>query len=281
MPITPTDQLIYEVRNHTAYVTMNRPESMNALSRELQNAIAEAFLEADADPEVFAVVLTGTGGRAFCAGGDLKDMAGRIEAGGSIAGGPATESSQTLRAHPNVAKPGNLRGMDEVNACSKPVIAAIDGYALGGGLELALYSDIRLATRKSVFALPEPKRHLLSGPAYVHLSRMIPLGEAMKMELTGARLDSERAYQIGLIQGLFDDREALDAGVEAVLADLRENSPLAVQFLKRIIKDGRDMTVEQHWKFSEMYAYTLEHTEDALEGPKAFAEKRQPVWKMR
>jgi len=281
MAITPTDTLVYEVRDSVAYVTMNRPKSMNALNRELQNAIGEAFEQADADPGVLAVVLRGEGGRAFCAGGDLKDIASRIEAGENIAGPAGAANSQKVRANPVVAKPGTLRGMDEVNACSKPTIAAIDGYAMGGGLELALYCDIRLATRQSQFALPEPKRNLLSGPAFVHLSRMIPLGEAMYMELTGRRLDAERAFKIGLIQEVYDTRDDLDAGVEKVLAELRENSPLAVQFLKRIIKDGRDMTVEQQWKFAEMYAYTLENTEDALEGPKAFAEKRKPEWKMR
>lgn len=278
MAITPTDTLTYEVRDSVAYVTMNRPKSMNALNRELQRAIAEAFDQADADPGVLAVVLGGEGGRAFCAGGDLKDVASRLESGESITGG---EASKVVKAHPKVAKPGTLPGMDQVNACSKPTIAAIDGYAMGGGLELALYCDIRLATRQSQFALPEPKRHLLSGPAFVHLSRMIPLGEAMYMELTGRRLDAERAYRIGLVQEVFDTRDDLNKGVEAVLAELRENSPLAVQFLKRVIKDGRDMTVEQHWKFAEMFAYTLENTEDALEGPKAFAEKRKPEWKMR
>ncbi|HEY6796623.1 MAG TPA: enoyl-CoA hydratase-related protein [Kineosporiaceae bacterium] len=277
MAITPTDTLTYDVRDSVAYVMMNRPKSMNALNRELQRAIAEAFEQADADPGVLAVVLGGEGGRAFCAGGDLKDVASRIESGESITGG----ASKTVKAHPKVAKPGTLPGMDQVNACSKPTIAAIDGYAMGGGLELALYCDIRLATRQSQFALPEPKRHLLSGPAFVHLSRMIPLGEAMYMELTGRRLDAERAFKFGLVQEVYDTRDDLNKGVEAVLAEIRENSPLAVQFLKRVIKDGRDMTVEQHWKFAEMFAYTLENTEDALEGPKAFAEKRKPEWKMR
>jgi enoyl-CoA hydratase/carnithine racemase len=111
-----------------------------------------------------------------------------------------------------------------------------------------LYCDIGLATRKSSFVMPEPKRHQLSGPAFVHLSRMIPLGEAIPDEMAGR---------------------------------IMENSPLAVQFLKRIVKDGRDMTVDHHWKFAEMFAFMLQRTEDALEGPKAFAEKRKPEWKMR
>ncbi|HEY3941185.1 MAG TPA: enoyl-CoA hydratase-related protein [Acidimicrobiales bacterium] len=291
MPISATDTLSYEVRRRTAYVTMNRPRSMNALNGELTRALAEAFVEADGDDEVLVVVLGGAGGRAFSAGGDLKEASDTIGGdrdpaaadgtGDSGAPRPARRRSTAISAYPAVAKGGSMPGFDQVNQCSKPVIAAIDGYCLGGGLELALYCDIRLATRQSTFALPEPKRNLLSGPAFVHLSRMIPLGEAMRMELTGEPLDSQRAYQIGLIQGLSEDREGLDAAVEKTADQLSENSPLAVQFLKRIVKDGRDMTVEQHWKFAEMFAYTLGRTEDALEGPRAFVEKRKPDWKMR
>jgi len=129
--------------------------------------------------------------------------------------------------------------------------------------------------------MPEPKRHLPSGPASVHLSRMVPLGEAMRIELTGDPIDAERAYQIGLVQGLYDDRAALEAAADQMADRIMENSPLAVQFLKRIVKDGRDMTVDHHWKFAEMFAFMLQRTEDALEGPKAFAEKRKPEWKMR
>jgi enoyl-CoA hydratase/carnithine racemase len=180
-----------------------------------------------------------------------------------------------------VAKAGAMPGFDDVNQCSKPVIAAIDGYCLAGGLEIALYCDIRLATRKSTFAMPEPKRHLLSGPAFVHLSRMIPLGEALRMELIGEPIDAERAYQIGLVQGLYDDRAELEAAADLMADKILENSPLAVQFLKRIVREGRDMTVDHHWKFAEMFAFTLGRTEDALEGPKAFTEKRKPDWKMR
>jgi enoyl-CoA hydratase/carnithine racemase len=273
---TPTDVLSYEVRDRKAYITLNRPERMNALSRELMRALSEAFREADADKDVFVVILSGAGGRAFSAGADLKEMASAMESAGN---GPSA-ARQTITAHPAVAGEGHMPGFDDVNNCSKPVIAAIDGYCMAGGMEVALYCDIRLATRKSSFAMPEPKRHLLSGPAFVYLSRMIPLGEALRIELVGDPIDAERAYQIGLIQGLYDDRTALEAAADEMADKILENSPLAVRFLKRIVKDGRDMTVDHHWKFAEMFAFTLSQTEDALEGPKAFAEKRKPEWKM-
>ena len=274
-----TDVLTYEVKDRKAYITMNRPQRMNALSRDLMRDLHEAFQAADADPNVFVVILSGAGGRAFSAGADLKEMATRLEAEKDSEAGQAEPPPMTSR--PQVARGGHMPGFDDVNDCTKPVIAAIDGYCMAGGMEIALYCDIRLATKASSFAMPEPKRNLLSGPAFVYLSRMIPLGEAMKIELTGDPVDAERAYQIGLIQGVYEDRAALEAAADEMADKIGENSPLAVQFLKRIVKDGRDMTVDHHWKFAEMFAYTLGRTEDALEGPKAFAEKRKPEWKMR
>jgi len=277
--VQTTDVLIYEVRDRKAYITMNRPHRMNALSRELMGALREAFGEADRDENVFVVILSGAGGRAFSAGADLKEMASRMEA--EADGGAEQASPRPMTARPEVARGGFMPGFDDVNMCTKPVIAAIDGYCMAGGMEIALYCDIRLATRQSSFAMPEPKRNLLSGPAFVHLSRMIPLGEAMRIELVGDPVDAERAYQIGLIQGIYDDRAALEAAADEMADKILENSPLAVQFLKRIVKDGRDMTVDHHWKFAEMFAFALGRTQDALEGPKAFAEKRKPEWKMR
>lgn len=272
-----SDPLDYTVRDGVAHVTMNRPEALNALDRDLQRALGEAFVAADRDDEVIAVVLRGAGGRAFSVGGDLKAMAARLGSGAPLVG--TGTGSNRVRAHQSVAKPGALPGMDEVYACSKPTIAAIDGYALGGGLEIALYCDFRFATRQSTFALPEPKRNLMAGPALVHLSRMIPMGEALFMELTGARMPAERAYAIGLVQGLFPDRGEMDRAVDAAVSELRENSPAAVQFLKRVVREGRDMTVEQHWRFAEMFLYTLGTMDDAVEGPTAFVEKRRPEWK--
>src|SRR5260221_5772578 len=158
MAVTQTEVLSYEVRDKKAYIAMRRPQAMNALNRELMKALSDAFSEADQDDDVFVVILTGEGGRAFSAGGDLKEAAIRVEGGQDIADDGPTRS-KAMRAHPKVAKGGAMPGFDEINDCSKPVIAAIEGYCLAGGHKIAPYCDFRLATRKSTFAMPEPRRN--------------------------------------------------------------------------------------------------------------------------
>src|SRR5260221_11773789 len=118
---------------------------------------------------------------------------------------------------------------------------------MAGGLEIALYCDFRLATRKSTFAMPEPRRNLLSGPAFVHLSRMIPLGDALMMELTAEPISSERAYQIGLIQGVYEDRDPLDAAVEAAAGASLRNWPLAAQCLNEIVRVAARSALRRDW----------------------------------
>ena len=132
-----------------------------------------------------------------------------------------------------------------------------------------------------MFGLPEPRRSLLAGPGLINLSRMIPLGEALRMQLTGSPISADRAYQLGLISAVVADRDALLAEAEGIADEILECAPLAVQYVKRIVKEGRDLTVDAHWRFSEMFSASIGETEDALEGPRAFAEKRAPQWKMR
>jgi enoyl-CoA hydratase/carnithine racemase len=168
-----------------------------------------------------------------------------------------------------------------VDSCPKPVIAAIDGYCLAGGLELALYCDVRLATAQSVFGLPEPRRSLLAGPGLIHLSRMIPLGEALKMQLTGSPITAERAHQIGLVQELTEDRDELMARAGTLAAEIGECAPLAVRHIKRIVRESRSMPVDAAWEYAEPFYGDLAATEDAAEGPRAFAEKRPPRWQGR
>jgi enoyl-CoA hydratase/carnithine racemase len=260
----------YEVRGQRATVTIDRPEAMNALNREVMDSISAAIRAFEADDNLLVAVLTGAGGRAFSAGADLKEMSQR-GTGGSGDGRPRSM----------VPRQGSLGPYDVLENCPKPIIAAVDGYCLAGGLELALMCDIRLATKASTFGLPEPRRSLLAGPGLNNLSRMIPLGEALRMQLTGSSIPAERAYQIGLVQELAEDREDLFAKTDTMVAGILECAPLAVQAIKQVVKVGRNMPVEYAWRYSYPFQERIAQTEDFLEGPLAFAQKRPALWKMR
>ena len=262
MAYVPNPVLRYEKRDRKAWLTLNRPEAMNALSIELIKAIDAAVDEAEADSDILVLIVIGEGGRAFSAGADLKQMSALD------AKGEASKFMASVRS-------------DKLAACSKPVIAAIDGYCLAGGLELSLRCDIRIATAKSTFGLPEPRRSLLAGYGLHNLSRMVPLGEALYMQLTGSSIDSQRAYEIGLIQKRVPDRAALLLEVEAVAAAITLGAPLAVQAIKKIVKTGRNLPVEYSEKLGQPIEKWIYGTEDRIEGPKAFAEKRKPNWKMK
>lgn len=261
MPYT-SNVLKYETDGRKAIITLNRPEAMNALNGEILNAIGEAIHEYERDDNLLVAILTGEGGRAFSAGADLKEMTQRDQAG---AGG---------------ARAG-LNGFDQLNACPKPLIAAVDGYCLAGGLEVTIYCDMVVATEKSRFGLPEPRRSLLAGPGLHNLSRIIPYREAMMLQLTGGHMTAQRAYDIGLIQRIVPDRDAMWAAAHELADEVLMCAPLAVQAIKRIVKVGRQLPVEYSEKLAEPIQAYINTTEDRLEGPKAFAEKRTANWKMR
>ena len=176
-----TDTILYEARNNIAYITLNRPESLNAISRELGRGLREALDLFKDDPDLYVAILIGSGGRAFSAGMDLKERAS-LDAAGDRPESPIRRPLVSSYADRGVFK---------------PVIAAIDGYCVAGGLEMSLSCDIRVATRQSQFGLPEARWSIFPGHAVHNLSRMIPLGEALNMMLTGTRIDSQRAYDIG------------------------------------------------------------------------------------
>ncbi len=260
--VTSTQTVLYEKRDGVAYITLNRPESLNALSRELMAGLREALVELQDDPEVLLAIMTGAGGRAFSAGMDLKERA-QLDAEGD---------------RPTVDAPG---GSFVDRGVFKPMIAAIDGFCVAGGLEVSLQCDIRIATRKSEFGLPEPRWSILAGYGLHNLSRMVPLGEALYMQLTGRRIDSTRAYQIGLIQEVVEDRDELFQTAERIADEIKLCGPLAVQAIKQIVYNGRSLPVEYSQKLAAPIAQRIGATEDAIEGPRAFSEKRSPVWKMR
>jgi enoyl-CoA hydratase/carnithine racemase len=259
----------YEVKNRVAWVTLNRPEAMNALSTALLADLATVFREIGRDDDVLVVILTGAGGRAFSAGADLKEMAAR-------------QAEQAAAGSLRTAGDGEASNpFDAVGKCRKPVIAAIDGYCLAGGFELAIMSDIRVASRKSVFGLPESRRSILAWPGLINLPRMIPLSEALRIALTGSPISAERAYQIGIVQELAADRDEVMKIAQGIADEILLGAPLAMQDIKRLVKEGVEMTIPQAEMLREILFSHLAQTEDALEGPRAFAEKRLPNWKMR
>ena len=261
--VISTSTVLYEKRNGVAYITLNRPDSLNALNRELRDGLNEALIDLRDDPEIILGVLTGAGGKAFSAGMDLKERAS-LDAEGE-------------------RPTGNARGSGSFvdKGVYKPLIAAIDGFCVAGGLELSLECDIRIATEQSEFGLPEPRWSILAGYGLHNLNRMIPLGESLYMQLTGRRITSERAYQIGLIQEVVKDRSALFDTVDRVAGEIKMCAPLAVQAIKQIVYQGRNLPVEYSQKLAGPISQRITSTEDSIEGPKAFSEKRPPQWKMR
>lgn len=260
-----TSPLLVDVMGSTCTLTLNRPDAMNALDMDLRRRLGAAVVGFQDDPALRVGILTGAGGRAFSAGDDLKEMAATAASGAAF----------------EIGRLGQVPGFDEVRTCRKPLIAAVDGWCLAGGFELAMYCDIRLATRGSRFGLPESRRGVLPGPGLHDLPRMVPRGEALKVLLTGAPMTAERAYDIGLVQGLADDADDLLAQAHALADEIALCAPLSVEAIKRIVHDTADLPTERAWTLTEPHALRLAATDDALEGPRAFAEKRPPHWRGR
>src|SRR5579871_2389589 len=249
-------KVIYEKKGAIAYVTINRPERLNACDFETYHRLAEIWREVRDDSTVRVGILTGVGERAFCAGSDIKSnyIAHRGE-----------------EPH-NVLFPVLL----EMN---KPIIAAINGHANGGGLEQALACDIRVAADHAEFGLGEVRLGWLPGGGGTQrLPRLIPLGRALEMLYTGNRIDAPEALRLGLV-GHVVPMSQLMSKCEAIAAEICKSAPLAVSQIKRAALRGLDLPLADGIKLErELYRW-LQGTEDAREGALAFAEKRPPSWK--
>ncbi|MBW0101048.1 crotonase/enoyl-CoA hydratase family protein [Pseudonocardia sp. KRD291] len=257
--------VLVERDDHVQIITLNRPEAMNAVNRELAQLLGEAVEEAEHDSEVRAVVLTGAGGRAFCAGADLKAVAR-----GEDIGVPGREAwgFAGYVTHP----------------ISKPTIAAVTGFALGGGTELSLASDLVVAGRSSRFGLPEVRRGIIAAAGgIVRLPEQLPRKVAMQMVLTGDPIDADTAHRWGLVNDVVDDTEVLATAV-ALARRIAENAPVAVQASKRVVAGITDGTVPAEadaWARNSAAIARVMASEDAREGPRAFAENRPPRWQGR
>ncbi len=258
----------FRVANHVAHITMNRPEAMNALNPELRWALSQHFDEVAMNDDIWLAVVTGAGERAFCAGADLKHRALEHEASDA----QLDEWSRMGTA----TRPLNQRW-----EFPKPVIAKVNGFALGGGLELALACDIIIAADHAELGLPEPRRGLIAGGVGVHrLPRQIGLKAAMGYLLTGRHMTAQRGYELGLVNEVVPAAD-LDACVEGWVQDILRCAPLAVRATKQVAMQGLALPLEE--ANSKQYAAETarRNSADAMEGPRAFAEKREPNWQGR
>ncbi|WP_203336979.1 crotonase/enoyl-CoA hydratase family protein [Nocardioides limicola] len=248
-------------QGHVAIITMNRPHVMNAVNAEMSVAMEECIDELVRDPKLRVGILTGAG-RAFSAGADLKEVA----AGRSLQAPHQRERGWG----------GFMRRMVD-----KPLIAAVNGYALGGGTEMMLACDLAVVGASAKLGLPEVSRGIIAaGGGLLRLGRRVPQAIAMEAALTGKPITAETALGWGLVNRVVADDQVLDAALE--LADaVARNAPLAVQASKRLIQHGHalgsDWTAEA-WAASDREITAIMRSDDANEGPRAFAEKRQPQW---
>jgi len=256
--------IVQERRGNVALITLNRPEVLNALNEELSIALGEALATANADCEIRAVVLTGTG-RAFCVGMDLK----------AFLRGERARHPQ----HPEWGFGGFVR-----QAVDLPVIAAVNGMAYGGGAELLLACDLAVAARSARVGLPEVKRGLVAGAGgVIRLPRLLPQRVALELVLTGEPITSEQALAWGLVNRVVDDERVVEEALE-LATRIAANAPLAVQASKRVVREsarhGSDWD-DEIWEVQDQLLTPVFSSEDAIEGARAFAEKRTPDWKNR
>ncbi|QUD87941.1 enoyl-CoA hydratase/isomerase family protein [Phenylobacterium montanum] len=266
--VTEAPEVLYAVEGHTAVITLNRPERMNTISRDMLNQLTDRLLEADKDPAVRAVILTATG-RAFCAGLDLTEVTQPRE--GGISGGTSNPSNLDLKHTP----PTVLFNME------KPTICAINGSAAGYGFDTALGCDIRIIAPGAKLAAAFTKRGIVpeSGGTWF-LPRLIGWSKAAELIFTGRTLSAEQAVEMGLASEVVADGDVLRRARE-IAAEIAANAPLAVQASKRMMRMGLNETFNDHVHHVFLQLLPLLKSEDAREGMLAFMEKRPADFKGR
>jgi enoyl-CoA hydratase/carnithine racemase len=258
---TPEAAALFERRDHVGIVTLNRPKALNAVNADLAIAAGAALEQAQTDPEVRAVVITGAG-RGFCAGADLKEIA---------RGRPIED-----RDHREWGFGGIVQ-----HWIDKPTVAAVNGFAMGGGTEIALACDLAVIDETASLGLPEVKRGIFAAAGgVIRLQRQIPMKVALETVLTGEPMSAARAYELGLVNRVAPEGTSLDVALELAGA-IAANAPISVQQSKRVVHTtyaaGSDWESEV-WRINREAAKIVFASSDAREGPTAFAEKREPRW---
>ena len=259
--------ILVEKREKIAIITLNRPEAYNAMNSEAWKEITNAWINVKDDPEIWTIIVTGTGDKAFCAGQDLKEMA-QLKKEAEREGRPYVSTLPEVSPVKYMEMP-------------KPVIAAINGFAIGGGLELALVCDIRIAADHARLGLQEVRQSLIPGAGGTQrLPRFVPFGIALEMLMTGDLVSAQEAYRIGLVNRVVPLSELMPAA-QALANRINENGPLAVRAAKEAAYKGMQMHLNEGFRFETLLLSRLRQSEDAWEGPRAFAEKRKPNYKGR
>jgi E-phenylitaconyl-CoA hydratase len=263
MPVT------FETTERIAILTINRPLAMNALDGETLAQLNKAWADFRDNPDLWVAIITGVGVKAFCAGADIKGLSQYYN---------STTAIQRKTKADN--EPG-LGGITRNLEIWKPIIAAVNGYCLAGGLEIALACDIRIASTNATFGLTEVSRGIMPGAGGTQrLSRLIPLGKCLEMILTGDSIDAEEAYRIGLVNKVVPQDQLLPEAMR--LAErISRNAPLAVRAAKEAVYRGLDLPLAEGLRLEHFLADPVRQSEDAKEGPRAFFEKRPPVFKGR
>jgi E-phenylitaconyl-CoA hydratase len=250
-----------------AVIELDRPEALNALDLEAQAAFRQHLIAARDDPSALVIVITGAGERSFSTGADLKRIASTADAFAA-----AWTASDTVA----VERGAYVRFLNiEQLGISKPLIAAINGYCIGGGLEIALQCDLRVAAAAATFALPEVKLGSIAGVCGPLLLRLIPAAHAMKLLLSGERIDATEALRIGLVSDVWPAEDFMTRTLD-LAKTIAANAPLSVAATKRLTKEAETLTRAALFNLTEMTFGLLKDTNDRAEGRHAFAEKRPP-----
>ncbi len=248
--------VLYEVRNRIAYVTVNRPKVLNALNRQTVDELRDIFLDVRQRPDANAAILTGSGEKAFVAGADINELAAQS---------PIEGKDMSRRGQHVLSIIENL---------GKPVVAAINGFALGGGCEIAMACSLRTASENARIGQPEVKLGIIAGYGGTQrLTRLVGLGRALEILLTGDPITAQRAYEIGLVNAVYPQPELM-AQTENMVRKILANGPLAVKFSLEAAVHGSQMSLEEGMNLEGSLFGLLCATEDMKEGTRAFLEKR-------
>jgi len=252
------DEVLRERRGHIEILTINRPEARNAINGAVSRAMSSNMDELADDTDCWVVILTGSGDKAFSAGMDLKAFSSGE--GGDIMGARGGFGGLTQRDFP------------------KPLIAAVNGSALAGGLEIMLSCDLVVAADHAQFGIPEAKRGLIAGAGgLIRLPKRLPIAVAYELAMTGDPIDAARAYALGLVNQVVPAASVLDEAI-ALAERIAANAPLAVRYSKSVMRQAAEVPEADGWKINQEAVGVVFSSDDAQEGPRAFAEKREARW---